>query len=163
VSICSVRLRKAIPSLIKLSLQVNQFRERATQPIEAPDDEDIAGSQMVECGSQLGTVRFCARERVGEDALTAGRLQRVTLERESLVEGGNASVADLHSPNIVSQPISKDKRRGMIKQHVHDRRSMARRSVPQVVHSSVGVAPASSVTPPQRTRSGVRCSPRPVP
>lgn len=59
VSICSVRLRKAIPSfLLKLCHQGNQFGKRAAEAVEAPDDERVAGTEVVERRGKLGALRF---------------------------------------------------------------------------------------------------------
>lgn len=81
---------------MKLYCQVNQFGEGSPESIESPADERVAGAQVIVRRSELGAVRLGTGDGVVEDTLAASRFQRVTLEREILVERRNAGIADLH-------------------------------------------------------------------
>jgi hypothetical protein len=62
--------------------------------IEAPDHERVAGTQVVQACVQLRAVLQRARADVLVHARTSGLVQRVQLQREVLLIGGHARVAD---------------------------------------------------------------------
>ena len=68
-----------------------------TQPVEAPDDERVAGAQGGERLPEAGARCLRPRDGVPEDT-TAPRLrQRVPLSIERLVIGRNTGIAYLHT------------------------------------------------------------------
>ena len=71
-----------------------QVLQRARQPVEFPDGEDIAGREPVEQAVQFGAVSATAREAFLIDALAARGLEGLDLGGGVLVFGfGHASVA----------------------------------------------------------------------
>ncbi len=77
--------------------------EAAPEPVEPPDDERVAGAQLVERLGQPGPLRLPPAHAVGEEPVAAGGGQRVELEVEGLLPGRDPGVTDVHAP-IVSKP-----------------------------------------------------------
>jgi hypothetical protein len=71
--------------------------ERAPQPVELPDGEGVARPKEGDRFGQTGAFVFGTAGDVGEELLTAGFLERVLLEIEVLILGGDACVADEHA------------------------------------------------------------------
>ena len=79
---------------------LKQVAGGAGQPVEFPDRDRITRAELVEHAVEFGPVAVGAGELFAKDALAAGLLECFELEREFLVFGRDAGVADLHSQNI---------------------------------------------------------------
>ena len=89
---CSVAF-SATPLGLQLVHDVLQVLQRARQAIDAGDDERVAGAQEVEQHLQFAAaVAARAARLLGADHLAPRRFQRGALDREVLVEGGDAGV-----------------------------------------------------------------------
>jgi hypothetical protein len=79
--------------------------QRAAEAVQLPDDQGVAGAQLVQQLLEGGPVGAGAAGRLHKDAVAAGALQRVDLEVGLLVGGGDASVAEQmsHAPTV-AQP-----------------------------------------------------------
>ena len=64
---------------------VQHILQRARQPIELPDDDDIALAQLVEHAVQLGPVPAAAGGGLLEDAAAAGGAERLGLHGIALL------------------------------------------------------------------------------
>ena len=71
-----------------------QFRQRASQPVEAGHEQAVAWPRMGDQPSQLRPFGRCAGDDVGEDAYCADLLQPVMLGCGVRVGGGEARVAE---------------------------------------------------------------------
>jgi hypothetical protein len=80
--------------LVELGDELDQILQRAPEPIQPPDDEDIAFAKIVEGLLQPWLVAARATHGVGDDAVALGGGQSVALQIEDLLEGGDAGVAD---------------------------------------------------------------------
>lgn len=75
--------------------ELEELGYRPAEAIKAPDNEDVAGAQAREGAVQAGSTEIDAGDAaVGKDELASGALEGVTLEREVLLLGGDASVTD---------------------------------------------------------------------
>jgi hypothetical protein len=84
---------------------VDQVPQRAAEAVEFPDDQGIAGPQLVQHLLESGPVGAGAAGGLGEHPVAAGTLQGVDLELRLLVGGGDASIAEQVSHDVtVSQP-----------------------------------------------------------
>src|SRR5207249_2828977 len=79
------------------------------ETIELPDDEGVTPADVAERLFQALTLGLGAAGSIGEDPIAPGLLERILLERESLILGRDTSIAKQHVP-IVSQlvPLYKD-------------------------------------------------------
>ena len=73
---------------------VDQMPQGAAEAVELPDDQGIAGAQLVQDLLEGGPVGAGAAGRLGEHSVAAGALQGVDLELGVLVGGGDAGVAE---------------------------------------------------------------------
>lgn len=71
---------------------VDQVAHAAPEAVQAPDDERVAGRQLLQTGIELRPDRIDPDVLV--DAFAAGVLERVELEREVPRAGADARVAD---------------------------------------------------------------------
>jgi hypothetical protein len=82
------------PTLGELGDGVDQVAQGAAEPVELPDDEGVAGAQLVQELGEDGPVGAGAAGRLDKDAVAAGGLQGVDLELWLLVSGGDAGIAE---------------------------------------------------------------------
>jgi hypothetical protein len=100
VSIASWRLRNPTPrSARPVMVSTRWRRERPSRSsfqttVEFPDDEGVAGAQLVQELCEGGAVGAGAAGGLGEDPVAAGALEGVDLELWLLVGGGDAGVAE---------------------------------------------------------------------
>lgn len=87
---------EADPPLRERVHQLDQVRERPSEPVKSPDDEHVAGPQEVDRLGKLGAIGLDTADRVLIKALAAGRVKRVALECKVLVIGRYAGVANEH-------------------------------------------------------------------
>jgi len=66
---------------------LEKVTQRASEPIELPHDESVAGAQVDECAIHLWPRAQCAAELVLEDSLATGGLKRVKLQAGRLFVG----------------------------------------------------------------------------
>jgi hypothetical protein len=66
----------------------------AAEPVQFPDDQGVAGAQLVEELLEGGAVGAGAAGGLGEHPIAAGLLQGVDLESRLLVGGGDAGIAE---------------------------------------------------------------------
>jgi len=72
----------------------NQMRHRTPEPIEARNNQRIAGPERIQTRLQAVAIVHGAGEHVLEDLGAPGGAQGVELRQRSLVGGGNACVPD---------------------------------------------------------------------
>ena len=79
---------------------VDQVAQRAAEAVEFPDDQGVAGSELVEDLGEDGAVGAGAAGGLGEHPVAAGGLEGVDLEGGLLVGGGDAGIAEevSHTP-----------------------------------------------------------------
>jgi ABC-type sugar transport system substrate-binding protein len=68
--------------------------ERSAEAVQFPDDQGVAGPQLVEDLLEGGPVGPGVAGGLGEDSVAAGALQGVDLKRRLLVGGRDAGVAE---------------------------------------------------------------------
>jgi hypothetical protein len=73
---------------------VDQVAEGAAEAVEFPDDQGVAGAQLVQELLEDRAVGAGAAGGLGEDPVAAGALEGVDLEVGVLVGGGDAGVAE---------------------------------------------------------------------
>jgi hypothetical protein len=66
----------------------------AAEPVEFPDDQGVAGPQLVEELFEGGAVGAGAAGRLDKHPVAAGGLQSVDLQLGVLVGGGDAGIAE---------------------------------------------------------------------
>ena len=66
-----------------------------TEAVQAPHDEGVALAQIIEADLQLGALADGVQAAVAEDPGAAGLLERVELQGQVLLAGGDAGVADM--------------------------------------------------------------------
>ena len=90
-----VFLQTAEPDVaaLKLSDGVHEMAQRATQPIELPNDQRVARPQMVENLGQLRSFVEGAAGRVHKQAVAVSRAKSIELQVGVLVGGRYARVA----------------------------------------------------------------------
>jgi hypothetical protein len=81
-------------ALLQSRDDVDQVAQAAPEAVQAPDDELVAGQQLLQAGVELRSGSDRPGPDVLVDAFAAGVLERVELEREVLRAGGDARVAD---------------------------------------------------------------------
>jgi hypothetical protein len=69
-------------------------RWRSERPSQLPDDETVAGPQLIQDLLEGGAVAADAAGGLGEHPVAAGTLQGVDRELEVLVGGGDAGTAE---------------------------------------------------------------------
>ena len=94
VSMLSRRDRKRGLALLQSRDDVDQVAQAAPEAVQAPDDERVAGQQLLQASVELRPGSDRPGPDVLIDAFAAGVLERVELEREVLRAGGDARVAD---------------------------------------------------------------------
>jgi hypothetical protein len=82
--------------LVKFSNQVNQIFDAPAQPVQLPNDERIAFAQRFQRFRELWAFRATAACFFVKELLTSRIGQRIDLQIEVLVLGGDARVADQH-------------------------------------------------------------------
>ena len=88
---------------------VDQMAQGAAEAVEFPDDQGVAGPELVEDLGEDGPVGAGAAGRLGEHPVAAGGLEGVDLELWLLVGGGDAGIAEeVSHPRTVSQPPDND-------------------------------------------------------
>jgi hypothetical protein len=73
--------------------------ERAADPVKLPDDQSVAGAELIKRPDQTRPVSDGAAASVLIQALAAGALQGIALKGKVLVGRGHAHVADQHRPS----------------------------------------------------------------
>ena len=73
---------------------VDEMPEGPPEAVEFPDDQGIAGAQLVQDLLEHEAVGAGAAGRLGEHPIAASTLQRVDLELGMLVGGGDAGIAE---------------------------------------------------------------------
>jgi hypothetical protein len=97
VSTASVSERKPAPGGLDSLKDVEEVFERAGQPVELPDHDNIGLAELIEQAVQLGAVPPAAGSLLLEHAPAPGGLERVDLGGGVLVVGlGDAGVAEQH-------------------------------------------------------------------
>ena len=94
VSRASCRERKPTPRRRRSATTVIRSWRGAGEPVEAGDDEGVAGPEVVQAGGQLGPVGGLTRRLVGEHADAPGVGEGAGLPVENLPDGRHAGVAD---------------------------------------------------------------------
>jgi hypothetical protein len=74
--------------------RIDQVLEAAAEAVQAPDHERVAGSEELKAGVELGAIAQRPGADIAEYASAAGLLERVELQGEVLIVGGDARVAD---------------------------------------------------------------------
>src|SRR5450755_548367 len=93
-----------LPAL-KLADQLDQMPQRAADAIQAPHHQGVlAVAQLLQRPLELRPLRKRSRRGVAEPPGTARRFERVELQREVLLVGRDAGVADQH-PRIISKLV----------------------------------------------------------
>ena len=82
--------------------------DAAAQPVEAPDDESVAGAKGVEEPLEFGAGATDSGGVIGVDPLATGLLERADLEIRILVEGGHTCVADAHVAITLGNSLAVD-------------------------------------------------------
>ncbi len=88
--------------LIKGGHQLDEIGQRAPQAIEPPDDQRIPHPAVIEGVTQSGSLGFRSTHGVSEDAIAAGGVQRISLQRQVLITSRNARIAKVYT-DIVSK------------------------------------------------------------
>ena len=84
---------------------VDQMPQGPTEPIQLPDDQGVAGAQLVQDLLKDWPVGAGAAGRLSEHPVAAGGLQRVDLKLGLLVGGGDPGIAkEMSHGATVSQP-----------------------------------------------------------
>jgi hypothetical protein len=68
--------------------------QRPSKPVQFPDDQGVAGAQLIEDLRKGGAVAVGAAGGLGEHPVAAGALEGVDLQVGLLVGGGDAGVAE---------------------------------------------------------------------
>jgi hypothetical protein len=88
---------------------VDQVTQRAAEPVELPDHQGVAGAELVQDAVQLragGQRASGAAGFVSEDAVAAGVSERVDLEVEVLLGGGDAGVTQRVTGSVAAVALS---------------------------------------------------------
>jgi hypothetical protein len=80
---------EADPSSLKITDRVDEVAEGASEPVQLPDDEGVAGSQLVQDASELDALVDGSAGVVDEESVTPRRPEGVELEVGVLVESGD--------------------------------------------------------------------------
>jgi hypothetical protein len=98
--------------LLQPSDRLYKVWERSPETIELPDHERVTRADVAECLFQAITLSGGAAGGIGEDAIATGLCERILLECEGLIMGGDACIAKKHAP-IVSQLVTLHKHETM--------------------------------------------------
>src|SRR5208337_3442787 len=79
-------------AFFQLAHGLDQVRKRSPEPIELPNDEDVALSRIGERLDQPRTISLRAGRLVLKSPVAAGGAQRVKLQRDFLAVGRNACI-----------------------------------------------------------------------
>lgn len=81
---------------------VDEVADGSAEPVKSPDDEGVAGADLVEELVELGSVFEGPGHGVDEHAEAAGRVECVDLQRGVLVGGRHARVSKevTHEENV---------------------------------------------------------------
>jgi len=81
---------------------VDEVPDGAAEPVEAPDDEGVAGAELVEELVEFGSVLQGPGHGVDEHAVAACCVERIDLQRRVLVGSGHACVPEevTHEVNV---------------------------------------------------------------
>jgi hypothetical protein len=82
------------PAVGQVGDGVDQVAEGAAEAVEFPDDQGVAGPQLVQDLFEGGPVGAGAAGGLGEHPVAAGALEGVDLELGVLVGGGDAGIAE---------------------------------------------------------------------
>jgi hypothetical protein len=82
------------PALGQAGDGVDQVPQRAAEPVQFPDDQGVAGAELVQELLEGGAVGAGATGGLGEHPVAALKFQGVDLEVGLLVGGGDAGVAE---------------------------------------------------------------------
>ncbi len=78
---------KADAPLLQPPDRLDEVPQGPTQPVEAPDDQSIAGPEEGEGLHEPFPFGLCSTDRVGEDTVAAGLCEGILLEVEKLLVG----------------------------------------------------------------------------
>jgi hypothetical protein len=93
VSIAFLQAAEPDPAFGQAGDGVDQVPEGAAEAVELPDDQGVAGAQLVQDLGEGGPVAAGATGRLDKHSIAAGTLQGVDLELRVLVGGGDAGIA----------------------------------------------------------------------
>ena len=82
------------PPVGKVGDGVDEMPEGAAEAVKFPDDQGVAGAQLIQELLEDGPVGAGAASGLGEHSIAAGALQGVDLELGLLVGGGDPGVAE---------------------------------------------------------------------
>jgi hypothetical protein len=82
------------PTVGKAGDGVDQVPQRPARPIQLPDNQGVAGAELVQDLFESGPVAAGIAGGLGEHPIAAGPLQRVDLELGLLVGGRDAGIAE---------------------------------------------------------------------
>ena len=77
--------------------RLNQLGEGTRQAIELPNDQHVALAGDIEDTGELGSVDFCSRCFLGEDAIALRFLERDALKLGVLLDGRDAGISYAHA------------------------------------------------------------------
>ena len=100
-----------MPLVLQPGDQLDDVAERAADTVEFPHRERIARTKVVKRLGQAGPVGDGAAAGVLIQAIAAGALQRITLQRQVLLGRGHPHIADQHRP---TSPLQKQSRAGFV-------------------------------------------------
>jgi hypothetical protein len=100
VSIASSKLRNLTPWSARPVIVSTRWRRERPRRSSLPDDQGVAGPELVEDLGEDGPVGAGAAGGLGEHPMAAGSGEGVDLELEVLVGGGDAGVAKQVSPAL---------------------------------------------------------------
>jgi hypothetical protein len=90
----SWRLRNPMPRLARPVTGVDQVPQGAAQAVELPDDQGVAGAELIKELLEGWAVGAGTAGGLGEHPVAAAELQGVDLERWVLFDGGDAGIAE---------------------------------------------------------------------
>ena len=70
--------------------------QRARQPIQLPDNDNVTGTKLIEEPEELGPVPMSTGSLLAKDVFAPSRFERRHLSSGVLIGGGNAGVTDQH-------------------------------------------------------------------
>jgi hypothetical protein len=80
-------------ALLELGRDLGEVLYRAAEPVEFGDDQDVAGAEVAQRGSELGSGRELAGGGVDEQLVDTGISEQVALRVGVLVAGGYPAVS----------------------------------------------------------------------
>jgi hypothetical protein len=97
-SIASCRLRNPTPRSARPVMVSTRCRRGAAEAVEFPDDQGVAGAELVQDLGEGGAVGAGAAGRLDKHPGAAGGCEGVDLELGVLVGGGDAGIAEQVAP-----------------------------------------------------------------